>query len=98
MRWEIFYGNISLEDFVNKKLPRFHFKKEVNQLREYNTEFNKRATFPVINNNPIKVEMESCVVFIVHSCYPDLDSTFGLKSKCYCIGLTLKKISEIKQC
>lgn len=30
-RWEIFYGDISLEDFVNQKLPKFHFKNEVNQ-------------------------------------------------------------------
>jgi hypothetical protein len=30
-RWEIFYGDISIEDFVEKKLPRFYFKDEVNQ-------------------------------------------------------------------
>jgi hypothetical protein len=30
-RWEIFYGDISIEDFVEKKLPRFYFKDEVDQ-------------------------------------------------------------------
>ncbi|HRJ31371.1 MAG TPA: hypothetical protein PLV21_02265 [Cyclobacteriaceae bacterium] len=30
-RWEIFYGDISIEDFVEKKLPRFYFKDGVNQ-------------------------------------------------------------------
>lgn len=30
-RWETFYGDISIEDFKDKKLPKFYFKKEVNQ-------------------------------------------------------------------
>jgi hypothetical protein len=30
-RWEIFYGDISIEEFAHKKLPKFYFKKEVNK-------------------------------------------------------------------